>query len=208
MPMGSVQAICGRMWLNLARRKQVLYLEGNQANHLFVVRAGSVKLIKTDASGREHVTALLQRGDLFGFEAAFGDAYTTGAEAHADCELCLLSAKDLRDLMRTVPGFSLDIARLLHGRLIRAQQQLAFLGNPGARSRLAGYLLWRMPEDHGRPPLIPHELTLRELGGILGLSHETVCRTLGAFQDEGIIAVDADQIRVQNTAELDRLAAG
>jgi len=196
------------MWLNVARRRQVLYLEGNQARHLYVIRHGTVKLVKTDASGREHVTAILERGNLFGFEAAFDTAYATGAEAHSDCELCMLSAEDLSDLMRSVPSFSLDIARYLHTRLIDTHQRLAFLGNPGARSRLAGYLLWRMPENPDPQPLVPHELTLRELGGILGLSPETVCRTLGAFQNEGIIAVDAKRIQIRNCDALDRLAAG
>ncbi len=79
LPRASVRAICERMWLNLAKKGQTLYLEGNRASHLFALRRGTVKLIKLDAGGREHVTAILGTGSLFGFEAAFDQAYTTGA---------------------------------------------------------------------------------------------------------------------------------
>lgn len=208
LPAPTVQATCQQMWLHVARQGQVLFLEGNQAQHLYVIRSGTVKLVKTDASGREHVAAVLGRGSLLGLEAAFDAVYSTGAEAHSDCELCLLTAEDLRDLMHSVPSFSLDIARCLHGRLVDAHKRLAFLGNPGARARLAGYLLWQLPEDRSEPRLVRHDLTQRELGGVLGLSPETVCRTLGAFRTEGVIAVDAKQITVLDREELDRLAAG
>lgn len=208
LPLPAVQAICERMWLHTARKKQVLYLEGNRARHLYVVRQGTVKLLNTDISGREHVTAILERGELFGFEAAFHSVYTTSAEAHSDSELCLLSASDLADLMQSVPSFSLDIARFLHHRLISARQRLAFLGNPGARARLAGYLQWRMAAATDRPRQVPNELTLRELGGILGLAPETVCRTLRSLHREGVIEVGAGQIQVRDCERLGQLAAG
>lgn len=208
LPAASVQAICDRMWLNQARRGQTLYLEGNRAAHLYALRRGTVKLIKLDAGGREHITAILNSGSLFGFEAAFDEAYTTGAEAHAESELCLVSAEDLKKLMQEVPQFGFDLARYVYRRLVSTQQRQAYLANPGARARLAGYLVSRLPRDGGEPPLlVPHELTLRELGGILGLSPETICRTIGSFRNEGVIDVVSDQILVRNHHALVQLAA-
>lgn len=207
LPLRAAQAICERMWLNRVRRRQVLYSEGNQASHLFAIRVGSVKLTKTDAAGREHVTAMLGAGDLFGFEAAFDETYATGAEAHSDCELCLMTAAELRELMDGVPRLGADIARYLHTRLVSADQRLAFLGNPGARARLAGYLLWRLAKEDTRPNRVPHELTLRELGGILGLSAETVCRTLRFFETEGFLTLHPGEILLRDIDALAGLAA-
>jgi CRP/FNR family transcriptional regulator len=196
------------MWLNHARKGQTLYLEGNRAAHLYALRRGTVKLIKLDVGGREHVSAILTAGSLFGFEAAFDEAYTTGAEAHADSELCLVSAEDLRKLMREIPQFGFDLARCLYRRLVTTQQRQAYLANPGARARLAGYLVSRLPDEYGEPPLlVPHELTLRELGGILGLAPETVCRTIGSFQAEGVIEVLSDQVLVRDPGVLVQVAA-
>ena len=196
------------MWLDRVRRRQVLYSEGNRASFLYAIRSGTVTLTKTDASGREHITAILESGSLFGFEAAFGDAYTTGAEAHSDGEICLLPAADLHKLMQKVPGLTADMARHLHERLVSVNQRLAFLGNPGARARLAGYLLWRLPRGGDEPFVVPHELTQKELGGMLGLSAETVCRTLRSFQAGGLLAVEPGEIHIHDVAALDLLAAG
>lgn len=208
LPASSTLAICERMWLHRVRKRQVLYSEGNRATHLYAIRAGAVTLSKTDGSGREHITAILEPGSLFGFEAAFEEAYSTGAEAHTAAEICLLASADLRRLMRTVPGLAVDLVRYLHQRLVSADQRLAFLGSPGARTRVAGYLLWRLQEDVDRLPRVPHELTLRELGGMLGLSAETVCRTLRFFETEGLLAQQPGEILVHDVEALTQLAAG
>lgn len=126
LPKATIDGICQRMWLNEVRRRQILYLEGNRSSSLYAIRSGQVKLVKVDASGREHVTALLGSGDLFGIEAAFDQPYATGAEALTDCELCLVSASDLRGLISDTPHFALDLAR----------SPPAFPGRPAVRARM------------------------------------------------------------------------
>jgi len=208
LPTPAAQAICDRMRLHRARKGQTLYLEGNRAAYLYALRRGTVKVVKLDARGQEHVTTVLTSGALFGFEAAFDEVYTTGAEAHIESELCLVACEELRELMKELPGFAFDLSRCLYRRWVSTQQRLAYLANPGARARLAGYLLSRLPDtDLEEPPRVPHELTLRELGGILGLSPETVCRTIGALRTEGVIEVRADQILIREPDALLQLAA-
>ncbi|MDH3404071.1 MAG: Crp/Fnr family transcriptional regulator [Acidobacteriota bacterium] len=209
LPAAAARPICERMWLHRVRRGQTLYLEGNRATHLYALRRGTVKLLKLDAQGREHVTAVLGSGALFGFEAAFDDIYATGAEAHEAGELCLIAADELRELMRELPGFAFDLAGCLYRRWVGTQQRQAYLANPGARARLAGYLLSRAAGgDGGSPCRVPHELTLRELGGMVGLSPETVCRTIGALRTAGVIEVGAGEILIREPDALLELAAG
>ncbi len=208
LPATTVRAVCDRMWLNRVRKGQTLYLEGNRATHLFALRKGTVKLVKLDVGGREHVAAILEAGSVFGFEAVFDQAYTTSAEAHTDSEVCLADAAELKELMEQLPRFAFDLAACLHRQLVGTRQRQTYLANPGARARLAGYLLSRTPEGSEAAPLLIHpKLTLRELGGILGLSPETVCRTIGSFRSEGVIEIDSDQILVRDLAALTKLAA-
>ena len=90
----TIQAICSSMWLNRAQRKQILFSEGNGATHLYAIRSGKVKLYQADVSGRARVTAILESGDLFGFEAIFDDAYDSFAEAITDLSDEELAALD------------------------------------------------------------------------------------------------------------------
>lgn len=210
LPERTIRAICDRMWLNRVRRRQILFAEGNRASYLYAIRSGRLKLSRVEVDGREHVTAILESGDLFGFEAVFGTAYGAGAEALADCELCLASGSELRELMGRVPEVAIDLARYLHHQLDRSRRRLAYLTALGARAKLAGYLLHELLENgaaEAEELVMPRDLTLRELGGILGLSPETVCRALKSLEATEAIEADASVLRVRDLAALRRLAS-
>jgi len=189
LPASTIKAVCERMWLNRVRRGQVLYTEGNGATHFYAIRSGRVKLVKVNASGRGHVTSLLRSGDMFGFEALFDETYATGAEAITHCELCLASADHLGELMEQVPRVARDLARYLHVQLSRSRDRQVAATARGASARVAAYLLHALSGDgrNGGRKIASQDLTLKELGGILGLAPETVCRVLARLRKRGIV---------------------
>jgi CRP/FNR family transcriptional regulator len=205
----TIQATCESMWLNRAQRKQVLYSEGNGATHLYAIRSGKVKIQKLDVSGRSSVTAILRAGDLFGFEAIFDDTYDSFAEALTDCELCLASADHLHRLIADEPRIATDLARYLHHQLSRTRDHQSVVTATGATAKLAGYLLhsleWNDEKDD-RGPMVAHDLTLGDLGGILGISAETACRVLSRLKTKGIVETHSAGILVRDIDRLRRLA--
>jgi len=208
VPAPTIHAICERMWLNRVRRRQILYTEGNGATHLYALRSGRVKLVRVDASGRAHVAALLGEGDLFGIEAIFDSAYSTGAEALTDCELCLCSSDQIKDLIEQVPRVASDLARYLHQQLSLARDRQVVASAPSAQAKLAGYLLHRLPEgSNPNDCWVARHLTLRDLGGILGISGETVCRVLAELRERGIVETGAAGIRVLDAEALRQIAS-
>ena len=207
LPASMIHSICDRMWLNRVRQRQILYTEGNRSAHLYAIRSGRIKLVKLDASGREHVAAVLESGDLFGFEAVFDSAYTTGAEALTDAELCLASGDELKRLMAEVPGIAVDLTRYLHRQLCRTRELQAFLGVASASARLAGYILHVSSQNNSTDDVtVPDDLTLGDLGGILGLSPETVCRARSELKVRGIIEMHDSSIRIRDIDSLQRVA--
>jgi CRP/FNR family transcriptional regulator len=208
LPGPTIAAICDRMWLNSARSKQILYTEGNGATHLYALRSGRVKLVREDAFGRLHVAALLDSGDLFGIEAIFDDAYGTGAEALTDCELCLCSADQIKELMAQVPRMATDLARYLHQQLAHARDWQVVASAPSAQAKLASYLLQGVPADCDlEGARLACDLKLRDLGGILGISAETVCRALTDLRTRGIVETSASSIRVLDVEALRQVAS-
>lgn len=200
-----VDALCRRMWLHRVPKRQTLHREGNRATHLYAIRSGSVKLANVDANGREHVTAVLGVGDLFGFEAVFGRAYNSSATALTDCEFCLAYDHDLKELIDQRAGFALDLSRYLHQQLELTRERQAILGLPTVSAKVAGYLLHclergRCTGDEGTS--VTHDLTLGDLGAVLGVSPETVCRSLGKLKSEGIIESGPSAIHVRDVSAL------
>jgi CRP-like cAMP-binding protein len=208
VPAPTIDAVCDRMWLNRVRRKQILYGEGNGATHLFAIRSGKVKLIQADSAGQARITAVLSSGDLFGFEAVFDDAYKTGAEALTECELCLASADDLTQLLHELPRVATDLARYLHVQLTRARTRQVTATATSAAAKMASYLLSSGPEDDtiDDEMTVANDLTLADLGGILGMSPETACRVLSNLKSRGIVETVTSGFRVTDVRRLRRVA--
>lgn len=196
------------MWLNRAKKTQVIYSEGNGATHLYAIRKGKVKILKVGVSGRPRLTAVLESGDLFGFEAIFDDRYTSFAEALTDCELCLASADYFKRLVANEPRIATDLARYLHYQLTRTRDRQVVVTATGATAKLAGYLLhsleWTGAADDDN--LAARDLSLADLGGILGISPETACRVLSNLKTERIVETRPAGILVRDIDGLRRVA--
>lgn len=207
LPAATVNALCERMWLNRVRRRQLVYVEGNRATHFYAIRSGKVKLVRIAVSGREHITAILEAGDLFGFEAVFDDAYCSDAVTLTDAELCMVSGTELNELIAEVPRLMTDIARYLSFQLCRTRQRQACLTASSASAKLAAYLLQGL--HHGSPgeeATVAGDLTLRDLAGVLGISPETVCRARRGLAERGIIETLSSGVRVRDVESLQRVA--
>jgi len=205
LPAALGEALCERMWRQRMKRGQVLYVEGNRATHFYAVHSGRVKLVVDDRHGREHITAIMESGDLFGFESLFGDVYEINAETLTDGELCVGDGDRIRQLLDQTPTIAIDLSRYLHRQLRRIRARQAFLGASSAHARVAGYILHRLGSNPGKGELrIPNDLTLKELGGMLGLSPETVCRMLGKLKAAGTLELGTDSIRIRVLADLHR----
>lgn len=205
LPPPLVNELCDRMWLVRGRKRQVLFTEGSPATQLFAIRTGAVKLVRIGADGRSHITALLEPGALFGCEALFEPTYRTDAEVLVDSELCVADAPALESMLRDAPTLALDLAHFLHTQLTVARQRLAMVGTSGAQARVAGYVLLRL-DDAPDATTVRQDLTLDELGGVLGLSGETVCRMLAGLRERGAIEMDRQMITVRDLPLLRRLA--
>lgn len=209
VPPATIQASCEGMWLNRAQRRQLIYSEGNGATHLYAIRKGKVKILKADAYGRPRITAILGGGDLFGFEAIFDEQYDSFAEALTDCELCLASADHFKRLVADEPRIATDLARYLHHQLARTRDRQAAVTATGATAKLAGYLLHSLAwadRESDADLMVARDLSLADLGGILGISPETACRILSTLKAKCVVETHPAGILVRDIDKLRRMA--
>jgi CRP/FNR family transcriptional regulator len=118
----------------------------------------------------------------------------------------------LRALLDDFPAMAKRLLELAANELVAAQEQMLLLGRKTARERLASFLLMQsrqgVPFGHSRRGFsLP--MTRNDIADYLGLTIETVSRTLTKLRAEGLIdVVSQSEIILSNPDQLEDLAAG
>jgi CRP/FNR family transcriptional regulator, anaerobic regulatory protein len=184
--------------------------EGEPANFFFNVTAGSAKLFKLLPDGRRQITGFVGPGHFLGL--AVSDTYAFGAEAIEHVRYCRFPRTRLRTLLDDFPLMEKRLLEVAANELVAAQEQMLLLGRKTARERLASFLVMQtrqgMPCGHSRQRFrLP--LTRSDIADYLGLTIETVSRTLTRLRAEGLIAImSQSELAIRDPVALEGLAGG
>jgi len=176
------------------RKNQLIFLEEETGNYMYIVVAGKVKVTKTNRDGKESILAIHQTGDFFG-EMALMDGKTSPATVAAmeDCRIITIAREDFNRVIMCNEKVVRQIIQVLCGRLRQAWAQLQGLSYGSAESRIRAGLL-QLARRHGvsdaRGIIINLRITHQELAEMVGTARETVTRTLAALQKKGILLIE------------------
>lgn len=190
-------------------RHTLLFVEGEPGDHLYVVRTGSVRVFRAAVSGREKILDLFWPGDFFG-EMAFleGGTRSASAETREESVLLLLDRPGFERLTARYPEVLVRISRVLSQRLRRAHVQIEDLVFRDCRSRLARTLLDLAARSSGGKPwgVAEDRISKHELACLLGVSRETVSRTLLRLQEQGMVRLEGRRVVVLDAGRLAAVA--
>ena len=188
--------------------------EGDPAEHFFNVTQGTAKLFKLLPDGRRQITGFATTGHFLGL--AVSSIYAFGAEAVDEVRVCRFQRTKLRLMLDDYPAMEKRLLEVASNELVAAQEQMLLLGRKTARERLASFLVARASTatgvtlfgQHGAS-VVSLPMTRSDIADYLGLTIETVSRTLTRFKTEKLIDVpNASQIIVRNFVALESLATG
>lgn len=187
-----------------------IFREGDVATHLYSITTGAVKLYKLLSDGRRQITAFLFPGDFFGLSVDGSYAYT--AEAMLPVLLCRFPRRKLDSLFDEVPVLEKKLLGATTQELAAAHEQMLLLGRKTAREKVASFLIMlgqRLANKGHATPLIALPMSRSDIADFLGLTIETVSRTLTGFRREGLIALpDANHVVVRQPDLLGEIAEG
>jgi CRP/FNR family transcriptional regulator len=187
-----------------------LFDEGERADHVYNVTAGTMKVYKLLADGRRQVTGFLFPGDFLGL--ANNDTYAYSAEAVCHTTLCRFPRGRLERLLERFPKMEKRLLGIASHELAVAQEQMLLLGRKTAREKIASFLLALSERAQargqaGNPVLVPMSRT--DIGDFLGLTTETVSRTFTQLRTGGTIALlNGGKVEIADTAALEAIAQG
>ncbi|MBI5599046.1 MAG: Crp/Fnr family transcriptional regulator [Deltaproteobacteria bacterium] len=189
------------------RKKEVIFMEGDECRGLYVVRMGRVKIVRTSKDGKEQIIKILSAGDLLGLEVFYdGKTYGNNAVAMEDSDLCFVKKGDFFRMMEKEPHIASKLVRALGRELHHAYERIGNLGLMNAKEKLA-HLLYTLAKEYGVPDTRGVRLNLTfsrlEIAELLGITQETSIRLLKGFKEAGVLSIKRKEIVI---ASMDRLA--
>jgi CRP/FNR family transcriptional regulator len=170
------------------QRGEVIVAAGDDNVMFATLTRGVAKLSRIDADGTERIVALVHPAGVLGqLFAPIADLTVT---ALAPSEACIFPRGDVERVLGERPAFAHRLLRETLGELAQARALIDTISKRQAKGRVAALLLdlarAASPACHDAVAFdLP--LTRGEMAQLLGLTIETVSRTLTAFESAGLI---------------------
>jgi CRP/FNR family transcriptional regulator, nitrogen fixation regulation protein len=180
-------------------RNSEIFGENEPADYLYKVVSGSVRTYKILSDGRRQVGGFYLPGDIFGLE--FADEHTLSAEAITDAKVLVIKRSALTALARHDASVAQQLFNLTGRELHRVQDRILLLIK-SAQERVASFLL-EMSERASQNNTIELPMSRQDIADYLGLTIETVSRTLSSLETAAAIEVSTSRrIVLRNRAAL------
>jgi CRP-like cAMP-binding protein len=183
-------------------RNEEIYGEGEPAEYAYKVLRGAVRVYKLLNDGRRQISAFYLPGDMFGLEP--GDSHAFSADAITDSSVLVVkrtavTALTARDIASAQQLWALTARELQH------MQDHVVLLVKSARERIASFLL-QMGRRIAGTNEIELPMSRQDIADYLGLTIETVSRTLTQLENSSAIALPASRrIVIRDRNVLNRL---
>ena len=188
-------------------RGEELFAEGDEAEYFYKVVSGAIRSYKLLSDGRRQIDAFHLRGDIFGLEA--GSEHRFSAEAVGDVQVIAYRRSRLSAIIEQDAVFRDRIMTATLRNLQRAQDHMLLLGRKTAQEKLATFLLDMAERLSGDDEHFDLPMQRSDIADHLGLTIETVSRTLTQFTRSGLIRLPpaGRSISLCNRMALKRLDA-
>jgi len=184
---------------------EIIYEEGNNSNFIYLIRKGVVKNFKFDHDGKELTTNLYKEDDLFGYTSFTQNIpYQESATAIQDTELVGVSKQELKEVLDNNHKITLELIQLLTDNLSGAREQLLDMAYSSVNRKTAHTILKFAEKLHNKSG-DPIRISRNDLASVAGIATETLIRTLSSFKKEGLIEIEARNIKILDINKLQQI---
>jgi CRP-like cAMP-binding protein len=186
----------------------ILFAEGDEGDHLYVIVEGKVKLGTSSGDGRENLLSILGPGEMFGELSLFDpNPRTSTATAVTDAKLLSLGQAKLIPWLADHPPVALHLLAALAQRLRRTNEavgDLVFSDVPGRVAKALIDLGERFGKQTDEGLFVHHDLTQEELAQLVGASRETVNKALADFAGRNWLKLDGRAVLITDVERLSK----
>jgi CRP-like cAMP-binding protein len=183
-------------------KEQVILVEEEVGQTLFILLKGTVKVTRTSDEGREVIITILKSGDFFGeLSLIDGKGRSATVVAMEDSELLTLRRAEFLAMLERYPVIAVEMMRVMADRIRKADAQIENLTLQDAFGRVGSTLI-HVAEQTGymRGPsmIIPKLPVQQDLANMAGTARETISRVMAVFEDRGLLERDGHRVVIHD----------
>lgn len=183
------------------RKDEMLFNAQDEANGLYYVLSGEIRVFKMDEQGKEVEVARIAPGDFLGEAIVFvSAAFPVFAQAAKESKVLFFEKNAINKKIEKDPSVAKFFLNLLARKCVILNTRIESLGLQTVRKRLIQYLFSHCSGE--KQCLIELKLKKVDLAKMLGTISETLSRNLKQMQDEGLIEVKSKKIYVKDCHKL------
>ncbi len=191
-------------------RGEFIYMPGDLADFVYILKRGRVKLSVLSESGKEIAIDIIQPGEIFGEFALVDESLRSNmTQALDDVLTWVFSKHDFTRLLTNQPKLALNYIKLVGDRRRRMEKKLSDITSKAVSGRICE-LLHELStsaaevESVGSDYLVP--LTHHDVASLIGAARQTTTTVLNDLERRGIIQLGRGWIRVKHLKELQTYA--
>jgi CRP/FNR family transcriptional regulator, anaerobic regulatory protein len=188
--------------------KAALFAQDEPAEFVYNLISGVVRLYRLLPDGRCQIVGFALPGDFLGL--ALADHYGFSADAIEAATVCRFARHAFSVFVDTKPHLLKRLHEFATHELSLAHDQMVILGRRNAGERIACFLIglrdrWSRIRGHSSVH-VPLPMSRQDIADFLGLTIETVSRTLNRLARDKTIVIVPDGVRLLDVARMEALA--
>ncbi len=185
-----------------APRNTTIMAAGDPTDSLYIVLSGRLKVMMSDADGREVILTIIGPGEFFGEMGLIDDSpRSASVVAIEPCELLSITKRDFKQSMEQNFDLAMTVMRGLVKRLREADRKIGSLALLDVFGRVA-HLLIDMSENVDGQRVVTRRIPKQDIAKMIGASREMVSRVMKDLQEGGFIEVRGSRIVIHDEVVL------
>jgi CRP/FNR family cyclic AMP-dependent transcriptional regulator len=185
-----------------APRSTTIMAGGDPTDSLYIVLSGRLKVMMSDAEGKEVILSILSPGEFFGEMGLIDDEPRSATVVTIEpCELLSIAKRDFKKCLMDNVEMSMAVMRGLVRRLREADRKIGSLALLDVYGRVARLLL-DMAETVDGEKVVTKRLPKQDIAKMIGASREMVSRVMKDLQTGGYIEMRGSTIVLRDTIML------
>jgi CRP/FNR family transcriptional regulator, cyclic AMP receptor protein len=191
-------------------RGEFVYLSGDRAESVYVLKKGRIKLSVLSASGKEIAIDIIQPGEMFGEFALIDESVRSNmTQALDDVVILVFNKRDFANLLKSQAKLAMNYIRMVGDRRRRMEKKLSDITSKEVPSRICE-LLHELsangsPDGEVHQPLIP--LTHQDVASLIGASRQTTTSILNDLMRCGFIELGRGWVRIKSLKDIQTYAS-